>query len=86
MKKIWKGLIFLKRTNVPRSRVLMGFHHPDSITWRWSVWLNFGPNKIIWPIIFRQSSNGYEHVKIEIPFVGSLSINTQPPMWRTKGD
>lgn len=90
--KVWYGVRFFERTNSPESFVLASYHHPDSITWRWSVWYS-KPRRAewCWPKIgpgYKMgtnywASNGYFSGWIRLPYVGGVSLNTQPAMWRS---
>lgn len=89
--KLWYGLKFFSKTNVPGDYALAAFHHPDSITWRWSIWLStsnqkrwcfpkFGPGYNMGKGY--RAPNGNFSVWFRIPFIGVVSLNTQEHMWR----
>lgn len=87
--KVWYGLKFFKKS-FQGWWVLASYHHPDSITWRWSLsfdgrqkkrcWPKFGPGYFMGKKY--RSPNGEFSLWIQIPFVGVVSLNTQAHMWR----
>jgi hypothetical protein len=84
-----KGLTLFKRMNCngtpTDSYTLIAWHHPDSITWRFGI--NYskresGKTGVYFMRVYRGQGFNF-HVGINLPYVGSLSIQTQPHMWET---
>jgi hypothetical protein len=89
MRKIWQGISFFKKS-FQGWWVVASCHHPDSITWRWSIsfdgrntklcWPKFGPSYSMGTKLF--SPRGDIGFWICIPLVGTFGFNTQKHMWR----
>ncbi len=90
--KIWQGLRFWRPANRKGWLVLASYHHPDSITWRWS--LDYYASTRPWQIfpLYGPSYNNGKSWRspsgcfsgwLRIPFLGFLSLSTQSHMWRT---
>ena len=86
------GLSFFERTNCKDWFVIASYHHPDSITWRWSLSYYLPTKKTYWrwpkikPGYFcgqkYRSPNGNFSGGINIPLIGSFWVSTQEHMWR----
>ena len=66
--------------------VLAAYHHPDSITWRLSVCYSkrkAGKTGVYFMRVYRDQGFNF-HAGINIPLLGSISIQTQPHMWECK--
>ena len=93
MRKIWKGLTFFKKT-FQGWWVVAAYHHPDSITWRWSLSFDGRYPKKGWPKIGPgfymgkewRAPNGNFSAWLRIPFIGSFSFNTQDHLWKDGRD
>lgn len=91
LRKIWRGLRFFQRTNGEGWYIIVSYHHPDSITWRWSLSYHTTEHRA-WrfPMVKPSyamgtkywAANGYFGGYLALPFVGAISLNTQPAMWR----
>lgn len=89
--KIWQGLKFFNKS-FQGWWVLASYHHPDSITWRWSVAFDgrnarlclpkFGPSYYMGTKFL--SPNGDFGCWLALPMIGVISLNTQAHMWRQK--
>lgn len=81
-----KGLSFFKRQNCngkpTSSWTIASYHHPHSITWRWAIRYSrqFGKAGPWFQRVYRGQGFNF-HAGINIPLLGSLSIQTQPHMW-----
>jgi hypothetical protein len=76
-----KGLTLWAKTNIPYSRVI-AYHHPNSITWRWSLWISL--NKRLLPYITPyRTNNGLQIVAQLLPFL-RVDLLQQQHMWRTE--
>jgi hypothetical protein len=90
-RKVWFGLRFFERS-FQGWYVLASYHHPDSITWRWSIsfdprrrgicWPKFGPGYSMGTKFL--SPNGYLSAWLVFPLIGTFSLSTQAHMWRVK--
>jgi hypothetical protein len=68
------------------SASLFSWHHPKSITWRFSfAWVK--PSKWFYvpKIKWHRTPNGYNWYSITLPMGGSFTLNTQEHMWRRDG-
>jgi hypothetical protein len=84
------GLKFFSKTNSVGRTILVSYHHPDSITWRWyldfttlekiRLYPSFGPSYSMGSKFI--SPSGDFGAWLLIPFVGVFSIGTQKNMWR----
>lgn len=85
-----KGLEFFKRMHSNGTRidawVVATYHHPDSITWRWSLTYSKrknGRTGLYFMRVYRGQGFNF-HAGINLPAIGSLSMQTQPHMWEKK--
>lgn len=63
--------------------VLASYHHPASITWRWSLSWSRPRVWFRWPAYsFHRTPNGYNSYSVGLPLVGGFMLSTQPHMWR----
>lgn len=82
------GLSFFKRNHsngTPiRAWTLAAYHHPRSITWRWAVWYSMRKSGRTGPYFMRVHRGcGFNfHAGINLPLLGSVSMQTQPHMWK----
>ena len=63
--------------------VLAAYHHPDSITWRWGLSFSIrvdGRAGFYFMRVYRGQGFNF-HAGANIPFIGSVSLNTQPHMF-----
>ena len=89
--KIWYGLRFLEKS-FQGWYVVASYHHPDSITWRWSIsfdprnrklcWPRFGPGYFMGKKYL--SPSGELSIWLVLPLIGTFSFNTQSHMWKTQ--
>ena len=65
------------------SWILASYHHPDSITWRWHIGYSrvAGKSGVYFQRVYRRQGFNF-HAGINVPLLGSLSIQTQPHMWK----
>ncbi len=84
------GLTLFKRMHsngTPiNSFTVVAWHNPKSLTWRWAVTYSIrkaGRTGAYFIRVHRGQGFNF-HAGINLPFVGSLSINTQPSMWIKK--
>lgn len=67
------------------SWTLVAYHHPNSITWRFGVWYSrrvSGNPGLYFRRMYRGAKGLNFHAGINVPLIGSLSIQTQPHMWK----
>ena len=81
------GFSFFKRQHsngTPiRSWTIAAYHHPQSITWRWVVSYSTrkaGRTGVYAMRVYRYAGFNF-HAGINLPVLGSISIQTQPHMW-----
>jgi hypothetical protein len=60
--KALRGFQFLRKTNVKKSIVLFGYHHPDSITWLWNSWLYWDFNATRWKFDLWPTNSGWRFI------------------------
>lgn len=82
-----KGFSFFQRTHSNGKPtddfVVVAYHHPDSITWRFVISYSRKSNKFFAGFCRVYRGCGFNfHARFMVPLVGSLSIRTQPHMWR----
>lgn len=67
------------------SWVVASYHHPDSITWRWPIRYSRRAGKpgVYFTRVYRYQGFNF-HAGINLPLLGSLSVQTQPHMWEKK--
>jgi hypothetical protein len=83
----FSGVSFLKRQHSNgkpiSSWTLAAYHHPRSITWRWGIWYSrrkAGKTGAYFMRVYRQQGFNF-HAGINLPWLGSVSMQTQPHMW-----
>lgn len=83
-----KGLKFFTRQHrngTPiRSWTLASYHHPNSLTWRWVISYSArkaGRTGVYAMRVYRNRGFNF-HAGINLSILGSLSIQTQPHMWK----
>ena len=82
VRKLIYAVHLFEKTNCRGSYVVAAYHHPDSITWRWSIWYSLPRKLFVLPKLQYDSTNGYGYLSLNVPIFGSISLNTQPSMWR----
>lgn len=87
---MFSGLSFFKRMHSNGTPIdsytIASFHHPQSITWRWGIWYSKRKNGRT-GFYFRRvyKDRGFNfHSGLNLPILGSISIQTQPHMWDKK--
>ena len=87
--RFFYGIKFFKKTNSAGRIILISYHHPDSITWRFyldftrssgmKIFPKFGPSYSMGKSWFSPSGDfgGW----LRVPFLGVFSIGTQQHMW-----
>jgi len=74
------GLMFFKKTNVKNSGyVLVSWHNPKSITWRWAIWWRWSKNL---SVKWWRGPNGHAFLIVSSPLTGTFDFRLQPHMWR----
>lgn len=65
------------------SWLLIGYHHPKSITWRFGIWYRLRKAGSTGPYFMRvYRGQGFNfHAGLNLPLLGSISIQTQPHLW-----
>ena len=89
MRKILSGLRFFNKS-YQGWWVLASYHHPDSITWRWSITFDGRNAKFCWPKFGPSFSMGKKYFSLSgdfgawlvLPYIGTFSFNAQKPMWK----
>lgn len=83
-----EGLSFFKRKHSNGTPImawtLAAYHHPNSITWRWAIWYSArksGRTGLYFMRVYRGYGFNF-HAGINLPLLGSVSMQTQPHMWR----
>ncbi len=83
-----KGLTIFKRNNSNgkpiNSWTLAAYHHPRSITWRWTIQYSrrkAGRAGVYFMRVYRHQPGINFHAGINLPLLGSLSVQAQPHMW-----
>lgn len=67
------------------SAILAGFHHPDSITWRWALYWEKPALKTWRPSVYRwkpRPTAEYGSAGIYLPLLGGLTLSWQAHMFR----
>ena len=82
-----EGFCFFKRQHSNGTPIsswtLAAYHHPRSITWRWGIWYSrrrAGKTGVYFMRVYRQQGFNF-HAGINLPWLGSVSMQTQPHMW-----
>jgi hypothetical protein len=70
------------------SAVLVSFHHPKSITWRWVLRWHKPTQWLTLPKVTRwfptgQSKSLMGSYQLVLPIGGALALDYQPHMWKT---
>jgi hypothetical protein len=60
--KALRGFQLLRNTNVKKSIVLFGYHHPDSITWLWNSWLYWDFSATRWKFDLCPTNAGWRFI------------------------
>lgn len=68
-------------TSSKTSAMLASYHHPGSITWRWAIYWS-KPHRITWRVVSWFRCSGYNRYGLTLPFIGALTLQTQPHMFR----
>jgi len=81
------GLTFFTRMHANGTPIdswnLASYHHPNSITWRWVICYSrrkAGRTGAYFMRVYRRQGFNF-HAGINLPIIGSLSVQTQPHMW-----
>ena len=91
MIKVLRGLTFFKKS-FQGWWVIASYHHPDSITWRWSISLNQKWLKLCLPKFGPSYSMGTKYLApngdfgawFTIPLIGTFGISTQQHLWKER--
>lgn len=85
-----KGLTLFERMHANgtpiNSFVIASWHNPKSITWRWSICYSMrkaGQTGAYFMRVYKGQGFNF-HAGINLPLVGSMSVQTQPSMWDRK--
>lgn len=79
-----RGLSRMHSNGTPiNAWTLAAYHHPESITWRWAIYCSrrVGGKPGFYCMRVYRGQGFNVHAGVNIPFIGSLSLQMQPHMF-----